>query len=69
MKKSELIKIIKEEINEVIQGRGLPVARKMIQKMESSKAGQNYTDQHRIIDLYTAVKALVQHAEDQQGAQ
>ena len=67
MKKSELIKLIKEEINEIIQGRGLSVAKQIIQKMESPKTAQ-YTDQDRIIDLYEAVKALVQHAEDQQGA-
>ena len=68
MKKPELIKLIKEEINEIIQGRGLSVAKQIIQKMESPKTAQ-YTDRDRIIDLYEAVKALVQHAEDQQGAE
>ena len=63
MKKSELRKIIKEEINGIIQGRGLQI----IKKMESSAGSpSSVTDRDNIIDLYTAVKALMQHAEDQQ---
>jgi hypothetical protein len=67
MKKSELRKIIKEEINGIIQGRGLPIVRQIIKKMESSAGSpSSVTDRDNIIDLYTAVKALMQHAEDQQ---
>ena len=67
MKKHTLQRILKEEVNKIIQGRGLSVAKQIIKKMETSTPDR--TDQARIVDLYTAVKALVQHAEDQQGAQ